>query len=54
MTRWIARFALAEALTMTSGVFLLGTLLLATSLLLTCNLFDEIAAQPPAPVKAEV
>lgn len=52
MTRWIATLALAEALTMTSGVFLFGTLLLATSILLTCNLLEEIAVSP-APAKAE-
>lgn len=40
---------------MTSGVFLFGTILLATAALLTCHLADELAAQPPqAPVKAEV
>lgn len=54
MTRWIARLALAEALTMTSGVFLFGTILLAMSVLLTCNLFDELAVQPQqTPAKAE-
>jgi hypothetical protein len=56
MKRWIARLALAEAMTMTSGVFLFGTILLGIAALLTCNLLDELAAQPqqtPAPVKAE-
>jgi hypothetical protein len=54
MKRWIARLALAEAMTMTSGVFLFGTILLALAALLTCDLLDEIAAQPPrTPVKAE-
>jgi hypothetical protein len=54
MKRWIARLALAEAMTMTSGVFLFGTILLAIAALLTCNLVDEIAAQPAqTPVKAE-
>lgn len=54
MKRWVVRLALAEAMTMMSGVFLFGTLLLAVAALLTCNLADEIAAQPPqTPVKAE-
>lgn len=54
MSRWIATLALAEALTMTSGVFLFGTILLATSMLLTCNLLNEIAAQPAhSPVNVE-
>jgi hypothetical protein len=54
MKRWIARLALAEAMTMTSGVFLFGTILLALAALLTCDLLDEIATQPPqTPVKAE-
>ena len=35
-------------------VFLFGTLLLATAVLLACNLCDEITAQPiQAPVKVE-
>lgn len=39
---------------MASGVFLFGTIMLATAALLTCNLADELAAQPPqAPLKAE-
>jgi hypothetical protein len=46
MTRWIARLALAEAMTMTSGVFLFGTILLCVAALLTCDLLDEIAARP--------
>jgi hypothetical protein len=54
MTRWIVTLSLAEVLTLTSGVFLFGALLLATALLLTCNLLEEVAARPPrAPVKAE-
>jgi hypothetical protein len=54
MKRWIARLALAEAMTMTSGVFLFGTILLALAALLTCDLLDEIATQAPqTPVKAE-
>ncbi len=54
MKRWIARLALAEAMTMTSGVFLFGTILLGVAALITCNLIEEIAAQPSqAPVKAE-
>jgi len=54
MKRWIARLALAEAMTMTSGVFLFGTILLAIAALLTCDLLDEIAAQPaPTPTEAE-
>ena len=54
MKRWIARLALAEAMTMTSGVFLFGTILLAIAALLTCNLVDEIAAQSAqTPAKAE-
>ena len=54
MIRWIATLSLAEALTMTTGVFLFGALLLATAVLLACNLCDEITAQPiQAPVKVE-
>lgn len=54
MKRWIARLALAEAMTMTSGLFLFGTILLAIAALLTCDLLDEITAQPQqTPVKAE-
>ena len=54
MTRWIACLALAEAMTMTSGVFLFGTLLLATAVLLTCNLLEDLATQSQqSPAKAE-
>jgi hypothetical protein len=54
MARWIARLTLGGAMTMTSGVFLFGTILLAIAALLTCNLLEEIAVQPPqAPMKAE-
>ena len=54
MNRWIARLALAEAMTMTSGVFLFGTILLAVAALLTCNLLEDIAAQSSqTPVKAK-